>query len=349
MSAQDGRLDRVVRELTARERVLMLHMALLEDREPDPAIRATIPPAQGPEFNRYAALANGVFHVITARALALHYETELLSLKFLLLATQVMWGFDRTSLIRDASLLAAIPIPLPEYERRLDELRRERLPIRDVVELMLSGRGEESGAARRRAERDVRAAVKAGDLPSSKRGRGFEVEMGKLFDWMSEPLEPYPEWGWRYEPIAEGELDRHSLRLAAVGWLHEQLGAGPSHPARVLEAMSLGGSRASATEVEPANEHDRLTGLLARDLPARIPALSAELAAIETVAGEICAELGDDGVIPDVVRRFLVTSRDQLETVASRVGAFVGPVALADAPDEGLLRELRRQVQGGAA
>ena len=76
MSAGDARLDRLHAGLTARERVLLLHRALLAAERADPAIRATMPREQGREFNHYVALANGVLHVITPRALALHYEVE---------------------------------------------------------------------------------------------------------------------------------------------------------------------------------------------------------------------------------------------------------------------------------
>src|SRR5258708_29533461 len=103
MRGPEGRLDRINRELTARERVLLLHRALDEDREPDPAIRATMPREQGPEFNRYIALANATLHVITPRALVMNHDVESLRLKFLLLDTQVAWAHDRNALLFNAS------------------------------------------------------------------------------------------------------------------------------------------------------------------------------------------------------------------------------------------------------
>ena len=96
--------------------------------------------------------------------------------------------------------------------------------------------------------------MKSGELASRKRGRSFDVELGALLDWMGEPLEPRPDWGWRYEPIAEDDRDRSTLRLSAVGWMREQTERGPSHPARVLPAMSLGERRQPAASRDLSGE-----------------------------------------------------------------------------------------------
>lgn len=186
MSRRDARLSGLSGELTPRERVLLLHRALLEDREPDPAIRGTMPREHEREFNRYVTLANGILHVITAQALVFSYDVEVLWWKLLLLGTQVQWGYDRSTLLLTSSLLATIPIPEDEYERERDEQRREPLAMRDVLEIL---EVRDTGVAPRSArqlEREVREAVRSGKLHARKRGRGFEVTTGALFDWMGE-------------------------------------------------------------------------------------------------------------------------------------------------------------------
>ena len=92
----EDRLARVMRGLDARERVLLLHQALIEDRAPDPQIRASIPPEQYAEFNHYVALANGVLHTLVAFALSLQaqVETDRMRLSFLLAIAG--WGLERT-------------------------------------------------------------------------------------------------------------------------------------------------------------------------------------------------------------------------------------------------------------
>ena len=107
---------------------------------------------------------------------------------------------------------------------------------------------------------------------------------------MGEPLEPHPGWGWRYEPVSEGELEGSALRLSAVEWMRGQMDRGPSHPARVLPAMSLSeGDQPPAEAGSPANSYDRLTRVLAGVVQAEMLRLSVELAATEAAAGAVPA------------------------------------------------------------
>lgn len=66
----------VYRELDARERVLLMHQALLDDREPDAEIRRSTPPLQFAEANGYIRLANGMLRILTPWALSLCQEAE---------------------------------------------------------------------------------------------------------------------------------------------------------------------------------------------------------------------------------------------------------------------------------
>ena len=66
----------VYRERDARERVLLMRQALLEDREPDPDIRRSTPPQQYGEANHFIRLANGMLGILTPWALSLCQEAE---------------------------------------------------------------------------------------------------------------------------------------------------------------------------------------------------------------------------------------------------------------------------------
>ena len=78
---------------------------------------------------------------------------------------------------------------------------------------------------------------------------------------------------------------------------------------------------------------------------AEIPRLSAELAVVETAAKDVCDEFRDEAVIPAEVQRLLIESRQRVDEAATIAGGFVGPVAVADEADEGLLRILRKQIR----
>ena len=96
MTRSEGRLAHVACRLDARERVLLLHHALIEDRAPDPQIRATTPPEQYAEFNHYVALTNGVLHTLVAFALSLQAQVETHRMRLSVLLAIAGWGLERT-------------------------------------------------------------------------------------------------------------------------------------------------------------------------------------------------------------------------------------------------------------
>lgn len=125
------------RELDARERVLLLHQALLEDREPDPEIRRTTPRAQYAEANRYIRMCRGMLGILTPWALSLSQSGELMrSVAALSLMTQLARRHG-----------AAIPVELDgataaRLQRDLDYL----VPRLAVVEHVLAEVEREIGS-----------------------------------------------------------------------------------------------------------------------------------------------------------------------------------------------------------
>ncbi len=95
MSRGGDRLTRIARGLDARERVLLLHHALIEHRVPDPQIRATTPPHQYEEFNRYVTLSNGVLHTLVLLSHSLAADVEGHRMRQSALLALAGWGLDR--------------------------------------------------------------------------------------------------------------------------------------------------------------------------------------------------------------------------------------------------------------
>ena len=104
MTRSEGRLAHVARGLDARERVLLLHHALIEDRARDPQIRATTPPEQYAEFNHYVALTNGVLHTLVAFALSLQAQVETHRMRLGVLLTIAGWSLERPKRGKKASV-----------------------------------------------------------------------------------------------------------------------------------------------------------------------------------------------------------------------------------------------------
>ena len=86
MTNLQGRLGKLLPALSAKERFLIEHRALIADETPDPQVRKTMPSSQVSEFNRYLGLRHAVNvtlgHFITAVALMVDKLTLRFTLMF---------------------------------------------------------------------------------------------------------------------------------------------------------------------------------------------------------------------------------------------------------------------------
>lgn len=124
----------VYRELDAKERVLLPHQALLDDREPDPEIRRTTPPNQYADANHYLRMANGIIGIVTPWALSLCQTGELLrAISVLHLMTSlarnhgapITTGLDGATVARLQRDLDELMPRLAVVERVLADVERE--------------------------------------------------------------------------------------------------------------------------------------------------------------------------------------------------------------------------------
>ena len=337
--SRDSQLDSLMRGLSARERAVLSIRALHEDRPEDPQIRLTMPGDQVSEFNRYIGLANGVLGVLVPYALALRAEVEVLAYKHLLVGVACWWGEERTLLRHALSFVAVLPISQTEYDERLDEARAERLELRDVFEIVEAERDLPGTAAgRRRLEREVRAAVASGELRATSTSAEFRCDVGALYDWLGKPVEPYSDYGWRFSPVPDAEYEEHRWRREYAERAVASAPSGPSHPARVLQALA-----GDATVELRQGGLDQATQLFTEQLRRGICAEWSALLAVEQVTDEARGEFRDDAAIPDALRQLLAEAREQLAALHQQAARYVGVITLPDA-DEATLDRLRTGV-----
>lgn len=164
----------VYRELDARERVLLLHQAILEDREPDPEIRRTTPREQYDEANHYIRICRGILGILTPWTLSLSQTAEWMR------AVAVM------NLMARLARQHGAPIPTDfddataaRLQRELDEL----VPRLAVVEQVLAD-----------VERDFRSEAVTPDVVRHLLGatHAYVAEVLEIFPTLTKP-DPIPD------------------------------------------------------------------------------------------------------------------------------------------------------------
>lgn len=337
MSAKDRRLDRLTEGLTARERVVLIQTALYEDREPDPAIWSTTPSEQLSDVHRLGTLAAHSHFVLTTHAVWLHFVIEALELRWLLLMSQVGWALDRNSILLDASLVTHVPVTKTDYEARREELSADLFGINDAAELMLIAEFDDSPRAVRRAEKEVRAAIKSGDLKAERKGRSYQMTYAAFCDWRGETVEPFPDWGHSFEVVPDDAVHfgDSAARLQAASE------SDPHHPARALPALAA--SSGWPMPDEQQSLHGRLLGGLAGYIAQEVPRRELDLAALTDAVDVVSAEFADEAIVADINRAMLRDVREILASLRESAPPVVGEID-ATPPHEALAEELRRQM-----
>ena len=352
MTSPGGRLHKLYPKLTARERALAVLAAVQGDRDPDPAIFATMPLEQGRAYHDYAARLERLDTQGRAWLLAIDRaigESEALAgaiaaLTLVLLRLQPV----RTYLW----LGSAEPITKREYAQRVADARAERWTVDDCAEF-LAARDEEvesedeepdavaaeTAWARRVAAKrqEVRTAIRRGTLPGEGDRKDARVTVGAFYDWLGEPTPIAPERGLRYDvrPDAEAEEVQRARDLRHGAWeAMERLDALPPR------------DRGAGAKAGSGGEETRLSDLLARRLRAGVRRQWQELRVIEDEARRVAEELDcDDALMPEV-RAVLRRCRERLETLAHDPIALPAPIELPEPDDE--LRETAGKLFGGA-
>ena len=352
MTSPGGRLHKLYPKLTARERALAVLAAVQGDRDPDPAIFATMPLEQGRAYHDYAERLERLDTQGRAWLLAIDRaigESEALAgaiaaLTLVLLRLQPV----RTYLW----LGTGEPITEHEYAQRVADARAERWTVDDCAEFLAAWDEEaesedeepdpataEAAWARRVAakRKAVRRAIREGALPTARDGSDATVTVGAFYDWLGEPTPIAPERGLHYDvrPDADAEAVQRARDLRRSAW--EALKRLDGLPRRDPGAGANTGG---------GGDEILLSDLLARRLRAGVRQNWQELRVIEDEARRVAEELDCAEALMPEVRAVLQRCRERLESLAHDPIAFPAPIALPEPDDE--LRETAAKMFGWA-
>jgi hypothetical protein len=128
---RNRRIDRLILNLTARERALQCIRAVRLGRSEEPYVRQLMPPTQVHDFNRTIARANGIGHALVPSVVLLCQKIESARLRFTVLQTIVDWRADLTALARALSIPAHILIRTTAGDASHEETRAAVRRVRD--------------------------------------------------------------------------------------------------------------------------------------------------------------------------------------------------------------------------
>ncbi|HXF51199.1 MAG TPA: hypothetical protein VNM43_05925 [Dehalococcoidia bacterium] len=321
----ERRLERLYPALSARERAVLVLRAWKEGKEPDIAVRFTMPHGQAGEFNRLLGLLRGVNDAVGGAATLLREQVETLSVRHAWLMTLHLWGMQAEALRRELFLVLREPVAEDEYRRKQEEARRELLPVAACAELLAERRqdraeGEQAvtdeawGRAFAEAERELRALAASGALEAQGAGARLRIRAGSLYDWLGEPVPVLAPRGGEYEVAPEDEV---AWRRGALARVRELVEAMP----RPAEASTL------ARDGEERSVR-ALAGTLVDRLREGVRAKWQELRALEVVLEEVRGEFEGEDPAPPAVRGMLDNVRAALLRLQADLEPLAGPIDL---------------------
>ncbi len=358
MSDKDNRLDRLAESLTAHERGVLVLRSWKEGKDEDPAWRRTMPSSQGPDFNRYIGLMNGVNTRVGVYLLFVRQEVEKLSLRFGWLMTLMVWQWQAVDFWEHIIAAAKEPVTESEYREIERKAREEYEPVR-LLAYVLTERHEgftqadlmadEDGhydhmvkpqaweRVQKAKERELATLVKEGALPGQGRGKALKVQAGPFYDRLGEPVPVHPEEARSYEVLPDDQAEDAQRRRQFLEHAVAAYRRGP----RVLIPHVTGRGQSEEFHVTDPSTIDELAKALKEKLQDGVLARWGELRAAEVIIDEVAREFGEDPCVP-VLRQDIDRCRSELEELHRDLQSYVPPFALEEPGEEELtlVREL---------
>jgi hypothetical protein len=346
MTGADGRLNKMYRGLTAKERAILVLSAWKQDKGEDPLVRWTMPPHQFDEFNRYIGLMNGVNRLVSY-ALGLGMLVDQLGLRFALLRTLDLWAIQAWTMADYIWFHTREPVIESEHRQRLEAARAELVPVKDLAEVLVrrhegwcdddlvpaedGGEPLVSEAAWDRMVKEKKAAlaslVAEGVLGGKRQGRRLMVNAGSFYNWLEESVPVSPDWGLEFDVRPDAEAEEVERLRRARRRAHDALIRGPSVDEFLRDEAGGKVGRVSSFG-------DEMAKLLVSRIREEARARWQELLAVERVIEEAAAEFnGVDPALPDL-REALQAARRRLEELVPEIQVRVGPVDLEEGSEE---------------
>jgi hypothetical protein len=312
-------MERLLPALSAKERGKLVLRSLKDGTRENPHWRRTMPPGQQREFNQYIGLMNAANIQLAMLITVLEHRVEELGLRYL-----VWWQMKRCLYWRaEVELLVTSVVREPVTETELKQLvatnMMRYMPLAEAASLLaseqrnwseddlkpLGSQGEpivkEKSWQRCRAEagREIRRAVKAGELEAKGAGKSPAVRAGALDDWLGRPLTLYPEWASWYLPLPDDRAEEVARDRASLQRLQRLLATAPL----------LG--------VEQAGDEDAVIESVGKTLEASAASLRTELRLVDLILDEISEHFDGEDVLRPQARKPLEDTREALTELTS--------------------------------
>jgi hypothetical protein len=350
----EGRINKLYPELTARERAVLVLRAWKEDAREDSRVRTTMPESQYREFDSYIDLMNGT-HSLSPAVVGLGSTVEQLALRFGWLRAMDLWALHVSMLASYIALDTKEPITESEHQRKVEAVREEMAPVKDLAEYLADQHedwgeddmeevgGEElvTDAAWERVVREkteeLAALVEGGVLRGAGKGRRLRINEGSFYDWLGGTAPVFPDWGFKFEVRPDSEAQEVGLLRRARERARQAVVQSPLVTASLVEGTGL--------ERRPRGESagDDLAAILEERVCREARHRRDELAAFDSVLGEVAARFaGEDPLMPQV-RASLESTRSQLDGLLGQVTERLGDLGPVE-PNGDLLAAIRQAV-----
>lgn len=344
MSASESRLQKLYKELTAKERAIMRLRWFKEDAEEPPELFQTTPWEQIDEINRLARIGGATHRYVSPFALWLQARLQATSVRFGIISAFQLWSLHADRLLGKVLFEAGEPITQSAYDARLAAARSEALPVDVLAELLAEADLEEEDLddrqyKRRLAEheRKLRQLVADGTLPGTGRGRSVKVPAGAFYDWRGEETPVLPERGLRYEVFPDGAAQQVQQLRAQREEILKLLEEAP----QIFPLPGVKGERDSKVDV--------LGRQLVRTVAGEVTAAWAELLALERVVKDASDRFDGEEAIHPEVRRVLDEIGSTATELQERLQPWIEGFVLPGEPDEQLLRALASIIEHDTA
>jgi len=346
VSAIERRLAKLYPALSAKERAIMVLRAWKEDREPDQAVRYSMPPAQVTEFNRLIDLMNAANFKLGQYVLVVELLLGQLDLRYAWLAAMRLWGIDGSCTADYIGLYTKEPVTESEHKRLAEKERARTAPLSELAEVLAERSYDERqmddaawDKVLREKKAEIQALVQSGVFVGKQRGKRLLVGVGSFYDWLRAPVPLHPHWGRAHEVFPDDEAEEVERLKQARRKIAERLARAP-----YLDAFSLPDrrSKGKAKLDGMAEVADALETRLRSDLVQRWK----ELRATEIVLEEVREEFdGEDPAVPQM-RQGLAECKLKVQELRDGTERFGERIELPE-PEESLLNVVRGLLERG--
>lgn len=338
-------MERLAERLTPRQRAVLLLEATKEDRAPNARVFTNVRSQERKELRSYCSLVDAMLEAIFPRAIAVLMELKPLEPELVQVETMFLWALDRENLIAFTGETSIEYCTATEFAARVEAAREQDVPLVDAVDLVLDHRTVDGDAPdeRHAIDRELRAAVRHGELQGHRVGKELRVNAGSLYDWLGVPLVPKPELG---RELRVGSADEVLLYRSMRADFERQLTQGPHLALQIHPALAP--SPDWLLPEEALNPYDLVARRYVANLAEQTRRLRADWSALGSMLDEFADILEVDDAAHPRLRALMTALDERLSALESRIAFYAGAsdaeMAALDAAEA--LAQLRVDLEG---